>query len=105
MGVQLSRAADSFDEARRTRRSVGAASAFAQGESEPTSFGASPPGQSSTRGQRDRLATMSAHANYYLRDLGDELRRQAETTKDEARAAPNDAFLQRQAPALYSVVS
>ena len=50
------------------------------------------------------MATMSAHANY-LRDLGDELRRQVETAKDEARAAPNDAFLQGQAHALYSVVS
>ena len=47
---------------------------------------------------------MSAHANY-LRDLGDELRRQAEAAKDEARAAPNDGFLQGQAHALYSVVS
>jgi hypothetical protein len=50
------------------------------------------------------MATMSVHANY-LTDLGDELRRQAEAAKDEARAAPNDAFLQGQAHALYSVMS
>jgi hypothetical protein len=50
------------------------------------------------------MPKMSAHANY-LRDLGDELRRQAEAAKDDARAAPNDGFLQGQAHALYSVVS
>jgi hypothetical protein len=50
------------------------------------------------------MATMSAHANY-LRDLGYELRRQAEAANAEARAAPNDAFLQGQAHALYSVMS
>jgi hypothetical protein len=50
------------------------------------------------------MATMSAHANY-LRDLGDELRRQAQAASDEARANPGDAFAQGQAHAFYAVLS
>ena len=47
---------------------------------------------------------MSAHANY-LRDLGYELRRQAEAARAEARARPEDAFAQGQAHAFCSVLS
>ena len=50
------------------------------------------------------MTRMSAHANY-LRDLGDELRRQAQAARDEARANPNDAFAQGQAHAFYAVLS
>jgi hypothetical protein len=50
------------------------------------------------------MATMSAHANY-LKDLGDELRRQAEAARDKARANPGDAFAQGQAHAFYAVLS
>jgi hypothetical protein len=50
------------------------------------------------------MAAMSAHANY-LRDLGYELRRQAEAARVEARAKPDDAFAQGEEHALYSVVS
>jgi hypothetical protein len=50
------------------------------------------------------MATMSAHANY-LRDLGDELRRQAQAARDEARAKPGDAFAQGKAHAFYAVLS
>jgi hypothetical protein len=50
------------------------------------------------------MTTMSAHANY-LRDLGDELRRQAQAARDEARAKPGDAFAQGQAHAFYAVLS
>jgi hypothetical protein len=49
------------------------------------------------------MATMSAHANY-LRDLGDELRRQAQAARDEARANPGDAFAQGQAQAVLSLM-
>jgi hypothetical protein len=49
------------------------------------------------------MATMSAHANY-LRDLGDELRRQAQAARDEARANPGDAFAQGQAHAVLSLM-
>jgi hypothetical protein len=50
------------------------------------------------------MATMSAHASY-LRDLGFELRRQAEAARARARANPNDAFVQVEAHAFYTVVS
>jgi hypothetical protein len=47
---------------------------------------------------------MSVHANY-LRDLGDDLRRQAKAARDQARANPGDAFAQGRAHALYAVLS
>jgi len=47
---------------------------------------------------------MSVH-QHYLRDLGYELRRQAEAVRAEAQAKPDDGFLQGQAHAFYSVVS
>jgi len=50
------------------------------------------------------MMAMSAHANY-LRDLGDDLRRQAQAARNEARANPNDAFAQGQAHAFYAVLS
>jgi hypothetical protein len=47
---------------------------------------------------------MSAHASHLL-DLGFELRRQAEAARARARANPNDAFVQVEAHAFYTVVS
>jgi hypothetical protein len=47
---------------------------------------------------------MTVHENY-VRALGLEVRRQAEAARSEARANPNDSFLQGQAQALYTVVS
>jgi hypothetical protein len=47
---------------------------------------------------------MTRHVDY-LRDLGHLLREQAQATRDTAREKRDDAFLQGEAHALYSVVS
>jgi hypothetical protein len=50
------------------------------------------------------IVGMRSHANL-LRDLGDELRRQAVAARATARERPDDAFVQGEAHAYYSVLS